>query len=157
MCDKQQSFSLTEAQKKLEHYCAYQERCHKEVVEKLKQLGMIQIAIDTIVTKLIENNYLNETRFAQSFARGKFLIKKWGKSRIKRELKARQISDYNIKKGMKEINDTDYESTFYELFEKRKNEIAHLPKSEQKRKLFSYLSYRGWEQQRIYSALNDHF
>jgi len=118
---------------------------------------MIQIAIDTIVTKLIENNYLNETRFAQSFARGKFRIKKWGKNRIKRELKARQISDYNIKKGMKEINDTDYESTFYELFEKRKNEIAHLPKSEQKRKLFSYLSYRGWEQQRIYSALNDHF
>ena len=157
MCDKQQSFSVTEAQKKLEYYCAYQERCHKEVSEKLKQLGMIQIAIDTILTKLIENNYLNETRFAQSFARGKFRIKKWGKNRIKRELKARQISDYNIKKGMKEINDTDYESAFYELFEKRKNEIAHLPKSEQKRKLFSYLSYRGWEQQRIYSALNDHF
>ena len=149
--------SLVEAQQKLEHYCTYQERCHKEVVEKLKQLGMIPIAIDTVVAKLIEDNYLNETRFAQSYARGKFRIKKWGKNRIKRELKTRQISDYNIKLGMKEIEDTDYENTFYELFEKRKNEVAHLAKSEQKRKLLSFLSYRGWEHQRIYNALNEFF
>ena len=154
---KKQSLSVTDAQKKLEHYCAYQERCHKEVVTKLKEFGMIPAAIDTIVTKLIQENYLNETRFAQSFARGKFRIKKWGKNRILRELKIRQISPYNIKMGMKEISDNAYQETFYHLFERRKQEVAHLSKAEQKKKIFSYLSYRGWEHQRIYNALNEFF
>ena len=76
---KSTSFTVQEAQKKLEHYCAYQERCHQEVVQKLKSLNMIPEAIDQIIGQLISDNYLNETRFAQSFARGKFRIKKWGK------------------------------------------------------------------------------
>ena len=154
---KKQSLTVVEAQKKLEHYCAYQERCHKEVADKLKELGMIPVAIDTIISKLIQDNYLNETRFAQSFARGKFRIKKWGKNRIVLELKLRHISDYNIKMGMKEISDRDYESTFYQLFEKRKLKVAHLSKLEQKKKIHSYLSYRGWEHPRIYNALNELF
>ena len=111
----------------------------------------------SIISQLIQNDYLNETRFAQSFARGKFRIKKWGKNRILRELKLRHISDYNIKMAIKEISDTDYESTFYQLFEKRKQEVSHLSKSEQKNKILSYLSYRGWEHQRIYNALNEIF
>ena len=152
---KNQSLNVAEAQKKLEQYCAYQERCHKEVADKLKELGMIPAAMDNIISQLIQGNYLNETRFAQSFARGKFRIKKWGKNRIVRELKMRYISDYNIKMGMKEISDTDYESTFYQLFEKRKLEVAHLSKPEQKKKILSYLSYRGWEHPRIYNALNE--
>ena len=152
---KNQSLTVVEAQKKLEHYCAYQERCHKEVANKLKELGMIPVAIDTIISQLIQDNYLNETRFAQSFARGKFRIKKWGKNRIVRELKLRHISDYNIKMGMKEISDREYDSTFYQLFEKRKLEVAHLSKLEQKKKIHSYLSYRGWEHPRIYNALNE--
>ena len=79
---KQAAYSLDEAQKKIEHYCAYQERCHQEVVQKLRQMKMIPQAIDVIIGKLIQENYLNETRFAQSFARGKFRIKKWGKDKI---------------------------------------------------------------------------
>ena len=154
---KSNSHTLEEAKKKLEHYCAYQERCHQEVISKLNSLGMISGAKDVIVSHLIEHNYLNETRFAQSFTRGKFSIKKWGRNRILRELKLRQISDYNIKKGMKEIPDSDYETTFYELFEKRKKAVAHLPKNEQKNKIISYLNYRGWEQHKIYSALNEIF
>ena len=106
----------------MEYYCAYQERCHKEVVKKLQELGMINMAINTIVSKLIEDNYLNETRFAQSYVRGKFRIKKWGKIRIRKELKARDLSDYNIKKGLEEIPDLDYNNTFWALFEKRKKE-----------------------------------
>jgi len=69
---QKQTFTLLEAQQKLEHYCAYQERCHQEVIAKLKIMGMIPTAIETVVSHLIEANYLNETRFAQSFARGKF-------------------------------------------------------------------------------------
>ena len=75
---KSTSFTVQEAQKKLEHYCAYQERCHQEVILKLKSLNMIPDAIDQIIGQLITDNYLNETRFAQSFARGILSIKKWG-------------------------------------------------------------------------------
>ena len=97
--------SLNEVKKKLEHYCAYQERCHKEVKQKLRELGVQKNAKDVIITKLIETDYLNETRFAKSFVRGKFRIKNWGKIRIIRELKIREISDWNIKNALKEISD----------------------------------------------------
>ena len=152
---KKNSFTLEEAQKKLEHYCAYQERCHYEVEQKLRELNMISSAQEIIITKLLEENYLNETRFSQSFARGKFRIKKWGKVRIIRELKARRISDYNIKKGLREISDEDYSETFYTLFEKRKASVGHYPLYERKRKILDYMIYRGWEKEKIYASLND--
>ena len=150
---KKESLTVAEAQKKMEYFCSYQERCHKEVMTKLMELDMIPEAKDIIITRLIEHNYLNETRFAKSFARGKFRIKKWGKNRILRELKMRQISEYNIIKGIKEISANEYENTFFELFEKKRKHFAHLPKLKQKKKIFSYLYYRGWESQKIYEAL----
>ena len=153
--NKIKSYTLAQAQKKLEYYCAYQERCHKEVIAKLKTLGMIPSVIDKIISELIKANYLNETRFTQSFVRGKFRIKKWGKNRILQELKVRDISSFNIKLGMKEISDDNYQKTFYELFEKRRREVKQLTKTEQKKKIFSYMSYRGWENSKVYEALRD--
>ena len=153
--NKIKSYTLAQAQKKLEYYCVYQERCHKEVIAKLKTLGMIPSVIDKIISELIKANYLNETRFTQSFVRGKFRIKKWGKNRILQELKVREISSFNIKLGMKEISDDNYQKTFYELFEKRRREVKQLTKTEQKKKIFSYMSYRGWENSKIYDALRD--
>ena len=151
---KKKSYSLIEAKKKLENFCSYQERCHKEVKEKLRELGMIQSASQEIIAQLIQEDYLNETRFAKNFARGKFRIKNWGRNRISRELKSRNITDYNIKMGMQEFTDIEYEETFYNLFEKRKKSVEHLPIDKQKKKIFSYLSYRGWEHEKIYDALN---
>ena len=151
--EARKSITISDAKKNIEHYCAYQERCHKEVINKLKNLGIIQNAIDIIVADLIQNNYLNETRFAQSFARGKFRIKKWGKVKIHRELNKREISEYNIKMGMKEISDSDYEETFNKLLDKKLLELSRLPESEKKRKIFNYLSYRGWEVEKIFEAL----
>jgi len=90
------SYTPKEALQKLEHFCAYQERCHDEVIAKLQSLKMTSEEIDFIVVKLIEDNFLNETRFACSFARGKHRIKHWGKIRITNELKARHISSTNI-------------------------------------------------------------
>ena len=153
--NKIKSYTLAQAQKKLEYYCAYQERCHKEVIAKLRTLGMIPSVIDKIISELIKANYLNETRFTQSFVRGKFRIKKWGKNRILQELKVRDISSFNIKLGMKEISDDNYQKTFYELFEKRRREVKQLTKTEQKKKIFSYRSYRGWENSKVYEALRD--
>ena len=155
LVNKRKSYTLAQAQKKLEYYCVYQERCHKEVIAKLKTLGMIPSVIDKIISELIKANYLNETRFTQSFVRGKFRIKKWGKNRILQELKVRDISSFNIKLGMKEISDDNYQKTFYELFEKRRREVKQLTKTEQKKKIFSYMSYRGWENSKVYEALRD--
>ena len=153
--NKIKSYTLAQAQKKLEYYCTYQERCHKEVIAKLRTLGMIPSVIDKIISELIKANYLNETRFTQSFVRGKFRIKKWGKNRILQELKVRDISSFNIKLGMKEISDDNYQKTFYELFEKRRREVKQLTKTEQKKKIFSYMSYRGWENSKVYEALRN--
>ena len=154
---KKTSFTLQEAQKKLEYYCAYQERCHWEVEQKLKDLQMIPEAQEVIISKLIEENYLNESRFAQSFARGKFNIKKWGKLRIVNELKARKISEYNIKLALKEISDEAYQSAFYSLFEKRKKAVSDYSIPIQKKKILAYMVYRGWESHLIYTALNENF
>ena len=152
---KQTSFTVQEAQKKLEHYCAYQERCHQEVVQKLKSLNMIPTAIDEIIGQLIINDYLNETRFAQSFARGKFRIKKWGKNRILRQLKFRGISDWNIKKGMAEIKADEYLNTFETLFNQLWKQFNHLGNSKCQKKVFDRLQYRGWENELIYKAINN--
>ncbi len=145
------AFSLEEAIKAMEHYCAYQERCHREVSDKLKSMNMIPQAIDTIMVHLIERDFLNETRFAMSFTRGKFRTKKWGRIRIKSELSKRNISNFNIKKGLEEIDSQDYFNVFHILAEKKwaslSSETNILKK---KRKLADYLLYRGWEHQLVY-------
>lgn len=149
------SYTLAEATKKLERYCAYQERCHYEVVEKLKGMRMIPEAIDHIVAHLIQENYLNEERFAKSFARGKFNIKKWGRKRIVRELQQREISTFNIKSALSEINEEDYLATLDELAKKRLDQIKETNLQKRKKKLSDYLFYRGWESHLVYEKLHE--
>lgn len=151
---EKKSYSINEAQKLLENYCAYQERSHKEVVEKLKKINIIQIGIDQIVGNLIQNNYLNESRFAKSFARGKFRIKNWGKKRIIFQLKQHQISDYNIKIALQEIDEVQYIETLNLLSEKIWKSSKESILSKRKIKFISALQYRGWEVNLIYAQLN---
>ena len=151
------TYTLTEAKKRMECYCAYQERCHKEVRDKLREMHMIPAAIDDILHHLITDNYLNETRFAQSFARGKFRNKKWGKERILRELKFREISSYNIKIALKEIPESEYLETFEELADKRWQALAGEQNIQRKKKKFAdYLLYRGWEATRVWEQLRSY-
>ena len=135
---QQQSFTVDEAKSKLEYFCAYQERCHKEVRHKLLQMRMIPEAIDLIVVHLIEHNYLNEERFAQQFTLGKFRIKHWGKQRIKRELMQRDISTYNINKALKEITEADYMKSIYALAEKKLNSTKEVNPYKRKKKEKSF-------------------
>lgn len=155
MMDYYTNHTITEATKKLESYCAYQERCHKDVITKLKEMRMIPEAIDQIVTHLIQENYLNEERFAQSFARGKFSIKKWGKKRIVNELKRRDISSYNIKSALAEIDDSLYLETFDSLAKKRLGALTETNVQKRKRKLADYLLYRGWESHLVYAKIQE--
>lgn len=151
----QKHYDLKEATKKLEHYCAYQDRCHKEVVAKLREMGMIPMAIDQIIGHLIAENFLNEERFAQSYARGKFSIKKWGRERIIRELKQRDISAYNLRAALKEIPEEDYLATLRTLAEKRWQQLAGQRPTNKKKKLIDYLRYRGWEAHLVYDMLRE--
>ncbi len=149
------AYSVKEATKKLEGYCAYQERCHKEVTGKLWEMHMIPEAIDKIVVHLIENNYLNEERFAKSFARGKFNIKKWGRQRITSELKFRNISRFNIKAALKEIEDSTYLNAFDELADKRLAQLTEKNPQKRRKKLADYLLYRGWESDLVYAKVKE--
>lgn len=149
------AYSIKEATKKLEGYCAYQERCHKEVVNKLREMRMIPDAIDQIVVHLIKNDYLNEERFARSFARGKFSIKKWGRKRIILELKQRDISRFNIKTALKEIDQDAYLETFDQLADKRLAQITEKNRLKRRKKLADYLLYRGWESDLVYAKIRE--
>ena len=149
MSETVKTYTVEEAKGRMERYCAYQERCHKEVVTKLRQMRMIPEAIDVIVAYLIEENFLNEERFARSYARGKFRFKKWGRVRITRELKFREISRYNIACAMEEIED-DYQEVFDTLAEKKADTITEKNIQKARRKLADYLLYKGWESSMVY-------
>lgn len=136
----------------MQRYCAFRERCHQEVVEKLREMRMIPKAIDAIVVELIEEGFLSEERFAREFARGKFRQKHWGKSRIRRELQYRDISDYLIRQALGEIDQEAYLQTFDALAEKRWAELKGEKNLLRKKKKFvDYLLYRGWEAEMVYS------
>ena len=155
MNQKTKGYTIKEATKKIESYCAYQDRCHKEVNGKLKEMGMIPLAIDTIIGQLIEDRFLNEERFAKSFARGKFNIKKWGKNRIVNELKFRNISKYNITTALKEIDPQEYLNTLDTLAIKRLGQISESNIQKRRKKLADYLLYRGWESHLVYEKLQE--
>jgi len=147
-----QTFSLSDLKQKAERFCAYQERCHKEVVQKLYDLGAKSDEINEIIVHLIDTNFLNEERFARSFARGKHYIKKYGKVRITNELKFRNISNYNIKKALEEISGELYEKTFSELSEKIWDSITEKNFLKRKKKFCDYLLRKGYESDLVYEA-----
>ena len=152
---QKQTYTLTEAKKKLEQYCAYQERCHKEVLQKLRDMHMIPEAIDVVIGHLLEHNFLNEERFAKTFVSGKFKIKKWGKRRLVQELKQKDISKYNINLGLSIISDEAYIDTFNALAEKKLQTIRESNSLKKKKKLADYLLYRGWEPHLVYDKVNE--
>jgi len=146
---EQKSFSLEEITKKAEIYCAYQERCHEEVIQKLKTFTTSQTVIDSVIVHLIENNFLNEERFACSFARGKHRIKHWGKIRIVNDLKSRHISKYNIDTALKEIQD-EYFDTFDLAAEKFWNTISEKNILKKRKKFCDFFLRKGFESNLIY-------
>jgi regulatory protein len=143
-----------QALQKLKQYCAYQERSHAEVKQKLWDLGVKRAEHDEIISSLIEEDYLNEERFAKAFAGGKFRMKDWGRKKIYYALKEKQVSEYNIKKAMKEIDEATYQETIKELAEKK----YALLKGEQylvrKKKTIDYLLQKGYESELVTAVVN---
>ncbi len=134
-----------QALQKLKHYCGYQERCHQEVQQKLYDLGVWKKDHDEIIAALIEEDYLNEERFAIAFAGGKWRMKQWGRVKIRYELKQKQVSDYSIKKAMKEVPEEEYLQTLKELAEEKYAALKSEQYLVRKKKTMDYLMQRGFE------------
>lgn len=149
------SYTVQEIKQKIEQYCVYQDRCHKEVEQKMRTYDLIPEAQEMILLSLLKDNFLNEERFSKSFARGKFRIKHWGKQRIVRELKMREISAYNIKTALKEIDEEEYVKTIYNITENRNAVISESNTFKRKKKLIDFLFRKGFESDLIYKTVND--
>lgn len=145
-----------QALQKAKHYCAYQERCHSEVKEKLYSFGLRKTDVEQLLTQLIDEDYLNEERFAVQFAGGKFRMKQWGRVKIKYELKQKGVSEYCIKKALKEINEEAYLKTLRKLFdEKMKTLRSETNQFIRKQKLQDYLLQKGYEAASVQQLLSN--
>lgn len=143
-----------QAIQKLKHYCSYQERSHYEVQQKLWDLGVRRAEHDEIISTLIEEDYLNEERFAKAFVGGKFRMKDWGRKKIYYGLKEKQVSEYNIKKAMKEIDEEDYIKTLRELVEKKYASLKGEQYLVRKKKTIDFLLQRGFENDLVLNVLS---
>ncbi len=144
------------AAEKIKYFCAYQERCHQETSAKLFSYGLRTVEVNALLAMLIEENYLNEERFAIAYARGKFRANKWGKIKIKIALRQKQVSEYCINKGLGEIMDVDY---FSQLDKLAKEKITGIKKEKnkvvKKNKVLQYLIQKGYEQPFIYEWIKN--
>ncbi len=148
-------FSIKEALQKIEHFCAYQERCHQEVTAKLRSMKVTWDEIDSIMAHLIAENFLNEERFARSFARGKHRIKHWGKIRITNELKFRSINQTLINIALKEITPEEYTATFHSLSERNWESIRETNTLKKRKKFCDFMLRKGFESNLVYEKVRD--
>lgn len=150
---RRRSLTKEQALQKLKHFCGYQERCHNDVRERLFQLGVRRSDQDEIMATLIEENYLNEERFAIAFARGKFRMNEWGRIKIKAALKQKKISDYCINKALKQIEEKEYLQLLKKLSEKRYAFLKREQYLVRKKKTMDYLLQKGFERELVKEAV----
>ncbi|HEY4335453.1 MAG TPA: regulatory protein RecX [Puia sp.] len=151
---KRTALSLEQALQKARHYCGYQERCHREAQEKLYSFGLRKPDVERALATLIEENYLNEERYALQYAGGHFRLKSWGRVRIRYELKQKQVSDYCIKKALAAIDEEEYERTLAKLAGNRAEALADEPNAYIRRqKIQEYLIRKGYEPDRVAAVL----
>ena len=149
--------SIENIYKKISLYCSYQERSHKEVLLKISKSNISKNETDKIIAKLITENFLNETRYAIAYARGKFRIKNWGKIKIINKLKQQNISSWNINKAIAEIDKDEYSKSFNLIFNKLNLKYNYLKNIYRKKKILSILYSKGWEYDLIIDSLNAKF
>ena len=155
MDKKNKAYTVDQIKAKMEHYCAYQDRCHFDVEKKLREFFLIPEARDEILLGLMQEKFLDEERFAKSFVRGKFRIKHWGRKKIVQELKKRNISEYLIKKGLEEIDSAEYFTTMETLLRKKKESLSSKNDYEIQNKLISFMMNKGYEYELIKEVIDD--
>jgi len=151
------NYTPKEAKQKIAKYCAYQERCHQEVRDKLYSFGLAKVDVEEIIYELIKQDFLNEQRFALAFVRGKFRYKKWGRNKIVQELKRRKISDYCIKKGLQEIQEEQYMDVLTELLRKKIASLKAIKGYQKNYKAVQFVLTKGYESDLAWSIIKEHF
>lgn len=146
--------TYTQVLEKLKYYCAYQERAHSEVYQKLWDFQLDEDERNNIIATLIGENYLNEERFAIAYSEGKFRIKKWGKTKIKLKLKEKKVSTYCIDKGLKAIEEEEYWETLLQLVKHKFERVRESNLYKKKVKTVNYCYQKGFESQLIWEAIN---
>jgi regulatory protein len=146
-------WSADEARLNIQRYCVYQDRCHKEVRTKLLEHGIYGNLLEEIISELIQENFLDEERFAKSYARGKFRMKQWGRNKIKQELKLRHVSDYCIKSALQEINEEEYIETLKSIITHKERLTKFKNEWDRKKKLSDYALSKGYEYELIISII----
>jgi len=147
------NLSISVIQRKAKDYCSYQERSHAEIIKKLYSLGARKTEVEQVITWLIEENYLNEERFALQFARGKFNLKKWGRIKIKQALKQKGVSSYNINLALDKIDENTYIKTLEKLANKKFASLKAGTLMIKKMKTIQYLLQKGYERPVIQQAI----
>jgi regulatory protein len=145
----------SEVKKKIYHYCAYQERCHQEVRNKLYDLGLRTSEVDEMISHLITERYLNEERFAKAFAGGKFRLKNWGKIKIIQSLESKGLTQNCIKAGLSEIQEDDYRNTIESLVMKKIDSLEELNLFVKREKISNYLIQKGFEPSLVWAIVKD--
>lgn len=136
---------LQEAYVKAAAYCAYQDRCEREVVQKLHALGLEAQYHHRLLDQLREERYLDELRFAGSFARGRFYQKKWGKTKIYYELRQRGISLTHIDQALTEIDPQAYIETMQQLLQQKARQYRSGSPFELQQKLLRFMVGKGYD------------
>ena len=148
-------YDLKIAIERLKNYCALQDRCQSDVMQKMKEWGLLEMTQNHILEILIQEKYVDEERFAQSFCRGKFVIKKWGKVKITNELKKKKISNICIKKGLEEIDLNEYDLLLENLLSKKNNTLRDKNHFTRKSKLARFLIQRGFEGNLVWDKIRE--
>ncbi len=149
-----QKLTPQQAFQKAKHFCSYQERSHYEAAEKLYSFGLRKIEVETLLSQLIEEGYLNEERFAAAFTGGKFRIKKWGRVKIQYELKQKRVSSFSIKKAMKEIDEDEYLVVLKKLVDQKWKALKGEQYLNRMAKTTHFLLQRGFESELISKAIS---
>ncbi len=144
-----------EVKKKIYHYCAYQERSHQEVKNKLYDFGLPPYEVDEMISHLITEGYLNEERFAKAFAGGKFRLKSWGRLKIIQALEGKGLTKNCIASGLKEINESDYTNTVKSLIEKKTKQITEENPFIKRDKLAQYIIQKGFEPELVWRIVKE--
>ena len=144
-----------EALQKMGKYCAYQERSQYQVRNKLYNIGVFGDDAEEIISKLIQNDFINEERFAKAYVSGKFRIKKWGRVKIKAGLSQHRISDFCMKAGLKEIDEEEYLSILKSLIKKKKSQLIKLNSYIREQKVAQFAIRKGFEPGMVWEILND--
>ena len=151
--NEKKSYTFLAIKQKIVNYCVYQDRCHKEVEQKMWDFLLIPEAKDEILLYLMKENYLNEERFTRSYIRGKFYMKSWGRNKIRNHLKFKGVPEKLINASFDEIDDDDYEKTLEKLYLDYSGKIKGLQDYQKNSKTIKYLLSKGFEYESITSLI----